>query len=292
MGQRRDSSLPVVAGVDGSSSALAASRWAAREAARRGAPLYLVSAFGWSGKRHLGDPGLGRYRDAMVQEAWRTVGAAADAARHAAEGVEVSEMTVDGFPVPLLVTESRTAELLVIGDRGLGGFTSLLVGSVAIRLAAQAECPVVVVRGEDSVDAGPVVAGVDGSPISEAALGFAFEAADARGVPLVAVHVWNDYAVGAPVPHPGEWGAVEADEHRLLAERLAGWSEKFPDVVVRREVVRDRPAHALIEHATRTGAQLVVVGSHGRGSAAGLVLGSVSHAVLHHSPCPVAVVRS
>jgi nucleotide-binding universal stress UspA family protein len=288
MGQWRDRSLPIVVGIDGSSSAVDAARWAAQEAARRTAPVYLVSAFGWSGHRHLGDPGLGRYRESLLQDSWKTV---ADAARHVAEGVEISELTLDGFPVPLLVTESRTAGLLVIGDRGLGGFTSLLIGSVAIRLAAQAECPVVVVRGEDPSDTGPVVVGVDGSPISEAALEFAFDAADSRGVPLIAVHVWNDYAVAFAVTEPVEWDSVEAEESRLLAERLAGWNEKYPDVEVRRVIVSDGPAHALIEQATASKAQLVVVGSHGRGSAAGLVLGSVSHALLHHSPCPVAVVR-
>jgi nucleotide-binding universal stress UspA family protein len=291
MGQWRDSSLPIVVGIDGSSSALDAARWAAREAARRNAPVYLVSAFGWSGHRHLGDPGLGHYRETLLQDTWKTVSAAADAARHVAEGVEISELTLDGYPVPLLLTESRTAGLLVIGDRGLGGFTSLLIGSVAIRLASQAECPVVVVRGEHSSDIGPVVVGIDGSPLSEAALEFAFGAADARGVPLIAVHVWNDYAVAVAVLEPVEWDAVEAEEHQLLAERLAGWSEKYPDVEVRRVVERDSPAHALIGHASASSAQLVVVGSHGRGSAAGLVLGSVSHALLHHSPCPVAVVR-
>ncbi|RAS67385.1 nucleotide-binding universal stress UspA family protein [Lentzea atacamensis] len=291
MGQWQDKNLPIVVGIDGSSSALDAARWAAREAARRSAPVYLVSAFGWSGHRHLGDPGLGGYRESMLADTWRTVAVAAKAARHVAEGVEISELTLDGFPVPLLVTESRTAGLLVIGDRGLGGFTSLLIGSVAIRLAAQAECPVVVVRGDDSSDTGPVVVGIDGSPVSEAALEFAFDAADARGVPLIAVHAWNDHAVAFAVTEPVEWDAAEAEEHRLLAERLAGWSEKYPDVEVRRVVVSDGPAHALIEQATASSAQLVVVGSHGRGSAAGLVLGSVSHALLHHSPCPVVVVR-
>lgn len=291
MGQWRDSSLPIVVGVDGSSSALEAARWAAREAAHRNAPVYLVSAFGWSGHRHLGDPGLGHYRETMMRETWATVAVAAAAARHVAEGVEISELTLDGYPVPLLVTESRTAGMLVIGDRGLGGFTSLLIGSVAIRLASQAECPVVVVRGDDPSDTGPVVVGIDGSPISEAALEFAFDAADARGVPLIAVHVWNDYAIAVSVLEAVKWDAVEAEEHQLLAERLAGWSEKYPDVEVRRVVERDSPAHALIAQATGTNAQLVVVGSHGRGSAAGLVLGSVSHALLHHSPCPVAVVR-
>jgi nucleotide-binding universal stress UspA family protein len=134
--------------------------------------------------------------------------------------------------------------------------------------------------------------GIDGSPISEAALAFAFEAAVARKVPLIAVHAWTDGVLEAAVAPLLDWDAIEVDEHRLLAERLAGWGEKYPDVEVRRVVARDRPAHALIEQATVIAAQLVVVGSRGRGSAAGLVLGSVSHAVLHHSPCPVAVVRA
>src|SRR5687768_15318424 len=98
MGQWRDRSLPIVVGIDGSSSAVDAARWAAQEAARRTAPLYLVSAFGWSGHRHLGDPGLGRYRESLLQDTWKTVATAADAARHVAEGVEISELTLDGFP--------------------------------------------------------------------------------------------------------------------------------------------------------------------------------------------------
>ncbi|SMC65263.1 universal stress protein [Kibdelosporangium aridum] len=277
---------PIVVGIDGSSSAIEAARWAAQEAALRGTSVRLISAFGWSGAKHVGDLGLGgQYREAMLESTREAVSAAASAA---GGGVEISEHVVDGFPVPILVSESRRAGLIVIGDRGLGGFTSLLVGSVAIGLAARAECPVVVVRGQRS--AGPVVVGIDGSPVSEAALEFAFEAADARAVPLIAVHAWSDRALETAAAFMVDWDAVEAEEHRLLAERLAGWGEKYPDVVVRRVVVRDRPAHTLIEHAT--GAQLVVVGSHGRGSAAGLVLGSVSHAVLHHSPCPVAVVRA
>jgi nucleotide-binding universal stress UspA family protein len=285
--------LPVVVGVDGSSSALDAVRWAAGEAGRRRTTLQLISAFGWLETNHLGDHGLGgRYREALLRRTRAEVSAAAEAAAEAAPGVEVSERVVDGFPVPLLVAASRRAQLVVLGDRGLGGFTSLLVGSVAIGLAARAECPVVVVRGERSSDAGPVVVGIDGSRISEAALAFAFEAAAIRKVPLVAVHAWTDSVLEAAVAPLLDWDAIEADEHRLLAERLAGWSEKYPDVAVRRVVARDRPAHALIEQATGTAAQLVVVGSRGRGSAAGLVLGSVSHAVLHHSPCPVAVVRA
>ncbi|MCC8242895.1 universal stress protein [Saccharothrix luteola] len=292
MGTARESSLPVVVGVDGSSSALDAVRWAAREAARRRTAVQLISAFGWFDAKHVGDLGLGGgYRAAMVRSTRDAVSAAAEAAAEAAPGVVITEHVLDGFPVPRLVEASRHAGLVVIGDRGLGGFTSLLVGSVAIGLTTRAECPVVVVRGDRSSDAGPVVVGVDGSQISEGALAFAFEAADTRSVPLIAVHAWTDSVIEAAMVPLVDWDAVETDERSLLAERLAGWGEKYPDVVVRRVVVRDRPAHALIEQAIGTAAQLVVVGSHGRGSAAGLVLGSAGHAVLHHSPCPVAVVR-
>jgi nucleotide-binding universal stress UspA family protein len=135
-----------------------------------------------------------------------------------------------------------------------------------------------------------VVVGVDGSPTSEAALAFAFEAAATRGVSLVAVHTWWDLFVDptmAPLP---DWDAIEVDEREVLAERLSGWGEKYPDVPVQRLVERDQPAHALVEQSLR--AQLVVVGSRGRGNFAGLVLGSVSHAVLHRAHCPVAVVRA
>jgi nucleotide-binding universal stress UspA family protein len=314
--------LPVVVGIDGSSSALDAVRWAAREAARRGTPLRLVSAFSWHDTRHIGDHG--HYREVMLRRTREAVAEAAETAAQAAPGIEISERVVDGFPVPRLVAASRHAGLVVIGDRGLGGFSSLLVGSVAIGLAAHAECPVVVVRGErpsEDGTAGPVVVGVDGSPLSEAALAFAFAAADAHKVPLVAVHAWTDSVLDAAVVPLLGWEAIETVEQLLLAERLAGWGEKYPDVEVRRVVARDRPAHALLERAAgvwtderaqegrrrvqarerraerghvieqAATAQLVVVGSHGRGSAAGLVLGSVSHAVLHHAPCPVAVVR-
>lgn len=287
MGQPREAGLPVVVGIDGSSSALDAVRWAAREAARRRAALQLVSAFSWHDTRHIGDHG--HYREVMLRRTREAVSEAAETAAQAAPGIEISERVVDGFPVPRLVAASRHAGLVVIGDRGLGGFSSLVVGSVAIGLAAHAECPVVVVRGELSAGTGPVVVGIDGSQVSEAALAFAFEVADARRVPLVAVHAWTDSVLDAAVVPLLGWEAIETVEQLLLAERLAGWGEKYPDVEVRRVVVRDRPAHALIEQAA--GAQVVVVGSHGRGSAAGLVLGSVSHAVLHHAPCPVAVVR-
>jgi nucleotide-binding universal stress UspA family protein len=153
----------------------------------------------------------------------------------------------------------------------------------------------VVVRGTsvaraDVPDDRPVVVGVDGSPTSEVALAFAYDEADRRGVALVAVHTWLDDMLEPTLAAMIDWDAIETDERALLAERLAGWSEKHPDVEVRRLVTRDRPARVLVEESV--GAQLVVVGSRGRGGVTGLLLGSVAHALLHHAHCPVAVARS
>jgi nucleotide-binding universal stress UspA family protein len=133
---------------------------------------------------------------------------------------------------------------------------------------------------------------VDGSPLSDAAVAFAFEAAAAREAPLLAVHTWLDIELtGAwtPLPSIVDWGAVHANEERLLAERLAGWQEKYPAVEVHPAVTKDRPARALLRHAEH--AQLIVVGSRGRGALVGWGLGSVSQHLLHHAPCPVAVIR-
>jgi nucleotide-binding universal stress UspA family protein len=284
----------VVAGVDGSECGLQAVRWGAAEASRRRLPLRLVAVHSWPMGGLAGDPGLGVDPRAVLREAvLGQLSTAAAAAARVAPGLEVEQVEVTGYPVPVLQAESTGAELVVLGDRGLGGFTGLLIGSVASALAAHASCPVVVVRGPEPDYVAPlpepVVVGVDGSPASEAAVAFAFEAASLRRVPLVAVHVWQDLIVDATMAPLIDWAAVEAEEREVLAERLAGWCEKYPDVPVRRLVVRDRPARALVGESGR--AQLVVVGSRGRGGLRGMVLGSVSQALLHHAHCPVAVVR-
>ena len=173
-------------------------------------------------------------------------------------------------------------------DTGAGGFGTLVLGSVGSAAAAHAACPVVVVRGESTPTDGPVVVGVDGSRLSEAALAFAIDAAVRRGTSLVAVHAWQD-AANPRVAALIDWKAVAAEEAAVLAERLAGWQEKHPDLTIERRVVRDSPAHELT--ALSEQAQLVVVGSRGRGGFAGLLLGSVSQALLRHAACPVAVVR-
>lgn len=199
---------------------------------------------------------------------------------------------VTGHAVAVLREASERALVVVIGDRGLSRVEGLLAGSVSVALAAHADCPVVVVREQEvsGPDDRPVVVGVDGSPGGEAAVAFAYEAASFRHVGLVAVHTWWDL-IADPVLAPLlDMAAIDEDERVVLAERLAGWAEKYPDVAVERVVTRGRPAHVLLGQAAR--AQLVVVGSRGRGELAGLVLGSVGNTLMHRSPCPVAVVRS
>ena len=284
---------PVVAGVDGSESALHAVRWAAREAALRQAPLRLVHVYQVTLVRHRRQAAPPpEYEAAILDQGRHWLMVAAEAATLVAPDVPVATDLRDGHAAETLVGESRTARLVVVGSRGLGGFAALLAGSVAIALSAHGHSPVVVVRAS-GVDDGPVVVGVDGSPLSDAALTFAFEAAAARGVPLVAVHTWQDpYLTGvwSALPNTIDWDWLQEGETRELVERLALWREKFPQVEVRPVVERELPARALLAHAE--GAQLLVVGSRGRGALAGLGLGSVSQSVVHHAECPVAIART
>jgi nucleotide-binding universal stress UspA family protein len=290
----QDQARPVLVGIDGSTSALNAVRWAAGEAARRNVPLRVVTAIDWQGGRVIDRFGVGEDpHDVMLGAARSQL---ADAAAVAAEVLpqgQVEPHLVGGFPIPVLRDESQGAQLLVLGDRGYGAISGLLLGSVAAAMAAHAGCPVVLVRAEEGEPVAdrdrPIVVGVDGSPLSEAALAFAHEQASVRGVPLVAVHAWWDWIADPKIALVVDWDALEADAKEVLAERLAGWAEKYPDVRVHRVVTRERPAHALVAESRR--AQLVVVGSRGRGGAPGLLLGSVSHKVLHRSHCSIAVVR-
>jgi nucleotide-binding universal stress UspA family protein len=278
----------IVVGVDGSPEALGAVRWAAAEAVRRGAALRLVTSVEWLDRPAIGLPAPEHsVADKLFELAGKSLGDAVAAANEVAPEVHVDRETVVGFPIAVLTAESRNAGLLVVGGIGHGRIASLVAGSVAVGVATHASCPVVVVRGEEHGHTAPVVVGVDPSHIGEAAIAFAFEAASARGVSLVAVHTW-----GFP---PGDartapmWGELIDDAERELAESVAGWTEKYPDVPVRRIVSHSTAARRLVELSEE--AQLVVVGSRGHGELVGLVLGSVSNAVVHRAACPVAVVR-
>lgn len=283
----------VVVGVDGSNSALGAVRWAAAEAARRGAALRLVAAVPWTVYAPIGVPPVGAeyQRRVLIDAAEHHLRIAATAARETQPQIAVTTEVRGGEPVTVLRDEATSSRIVVVGTGGLGGFTGLLLGSVAVAVAAHAAAPVVVVRGGGVTPepAAPVVVGVAGGPQEEAALAFAFEEAANRHAPC---SLCTPGAIRSPTPTwPGtSTGTSWSDEHRILDEHLAPWSAKHPEVSVRRDVVRARPAAALV--ARSRGAALVVVGSRGRGTMRGVLLGSVSQAVLRHADAPVAVVRS
>ena len=284
-------SRPIVVGVDGSDEAGEATRWAAREAERRGASLQLVEAVPWKGFRAIG-PSLAFEQYDGREFALRAArehaeGAAAEACRT----VPHERVTYDvrsGTAIDVLRAGSEHADLLVVGGRGRGGFAGLMAGSTAVSVAARSRCPVIVARGSVADGDAPIVVGVDGSDEGEVALEFAFEQASSRDVPLVAVHAWSDEVfdpAAAALLRPED---IERNESAFLQSVLAVWQRKYPRVAVRSRLVLDRPAAALV--AESSDAQLVVVGSRGHGETVGMLLGSVSRAVVHHSHCPVAVV--
>lgn len=231
------------------------------------------------------------YLEWQQDEGRKVLDAAAATAAEAAKGLQISSEMVSGPSVPTLVAESRDAALIVVGCRGRGALARGLLGSVSTGLVHHALCPVAIIHDEDPLmphpSQAPVVVGLDGSPASEKAVGIAFEEASFRGVDLVAVHAWSDTGV---FEFPGaDWSTQQAEAEEVLSERLSGWQERYPDVLVRRVVVADKPAHQLLEQAES--AQLLVLGSHGRGGFAGMLLGSVGTAVVHAAKMPVIVAR-
>ncbi|MFY1668638.1 universal stress protein [Plantactinospora sp. WMMB334] len=280
---------PVVVGYDASESAQAALGWALDEGARAGVPVRLIFAFEWQAVAGSIAPVPGNWPDQGAREdARKMVDAAVSQARQTHPEVTVTGTVVDGAAAVVLRELSRKARLLVLGSRGHGGFADLLLGSTSITVTAHAHCPVVVVRGETPPPAGPVVVGVDGSDSALFALQYAGEQAVARGTELRVVRAWT-----APAPRwrpadyePAVQGAAEQAE---LDELLAGWQAVHPQVKVIVEVI-EGPAGRVMVDASQD-AQLVVVGSRGRGGFRGLLLGSISQQLLHHAHCPVAVVR-
>jgi nucleotide-binding universal stress UspA family protein len=281
-GQSPASPLPVVAGYDGSSTAQAALEYAAHEARERGVPLLLVHGFTWP---WIYPPLLAPSEPPPDPHPRSVAGRQlAEAARLLAErfpGLPVRTRLVDGHGAQVLVDHSRDACVVVLGHRGAGGFTGLLVGSVAIHTAAHALSPVIVVRGNPGKPDAAVVLGVDGSPDGERAADFAFATAARRGVPLLAVTVGPPATDRYRHPQPAPDFA-----HRALAGR----PDEYPQVALHTEVVRAGSVAAALIHAAGQ-AGLVVVGSRGLGGLRGLLLGSVGRALIEHAPCPVAVVR-
>lgn len=284
----------VVVGADDSEGSRSALMWAADEARRRHLPLRVVHAVPlalFTAERR----GFGAVLpEGLLEAAQQVLDEAAEFVRSKAPDVETAAQLYDELDeAAALVHEGRSAELIVLGAHGRGGFAGLLTGSTSITVATHAACPVVVVRpssGASGPSVGRVVVGVDGSEESQAAVEFAFAEASLRGVGLTAVHAWSRVFTSARTPLPLlDWSAVAEGEAELLAEALAGMQEKYPDVDVRRSVVEGHPGGALVDESA--GAELLVVSSRGRGGFAGLLLGSVSQSALQHANCPVAIVR-
>ncbi len=211
--------------------------------------------------------------------------------RAAAPEIEVTTEVVDARPVELLTSRASGAELVVLGSRGLGGVSGLLLGSVAVGLASHAPCPVVIVRGEVAEDPdAPVVLGLEYSSHNDGILAFGYDYAAMHRAPLLVVRAWADTVIDPATALFLDEEAIREDEHLQLAEQLVGWREKYPDVATRTQVIIDRPAHALLEASK--GARIVLVGARGRGGMAGLLLGSTSQALIHRATCPVAVVHN
>ncbi|BBX45875.1 universal stress protein [Mycobacterium cookii] len=289
----------IVVGVDGSPSSSTAVRWAAREAAMRHVSLSLVHVIErppW-GLLALGGGAVQPPSETLEWE--RTEGAeiisaAVKLATDSTQDREIPDLQAEVYfsaTGPTLYEFSTQAQMVVVGSRGHTKVGRVLLGSVSTGLIHHARCPVAVVHGgaqsASPHSALPVVVGIDGSPASESATAIAFEEASCRGIELIAIHAWSDLHMSDAAGD--DWLKLQAVGEEALAERLAGWQEHFPDVVVQRRIVLDAPALHLLEAAEA--AQLVVVGSHGRGGFAGMLLGSVSTAVAQAAQIPVIVAR-
>lgn len=284
----------VIVGVDGSESSDQAVVWAANTAQLMGRELVVVGVYepqigGYAGSAmaYTGDL-ISMLQKAVVD----TVAASVQLARETAPAVQVSSRVVAGTPTSVLNDESADAALVVVGSRGRGAVKGLIAGSVSTGVAAHAASPVAVVAHTPGT--GPVVVGIDGSEISDHALTAAFEQASLRGTGLTVVHTWTDLATNTfgGLGITDDLVQLSRDEaHKLVADRVTAHATDYPDVKVSTIVAADGPAHQLLT-AAGEGAQLLVLGSRGRGGFTGLLLGSVSQTVLHHAPSPVLIVKT
>ena len=283
----------ILVAIDGSVESDAAVRWAAHEAAMRHAPITLMHVVlpvvtSWPVPSLQAEFNEWQEDNArqVIEDAEKTLRADVGAAAVS----DLHSQIEHAYVVPALVSASKDAEMVVVGSRGLGAVGRAVLGSTSGGLLRHAHCPVAVIHADEAQAAdrtSPVLLGIDGTPASEAATALAFEEASRRKVDLVALHAWSDVGVFPVVGM--NWQEYEDEGHEVLGERLAGWQEQYPDVHVRRRIVCDRPARWLIDESQQ--AQLVIVGSHGRGGFPGMLLGSVSTAVAEAAKAPVIVVR-
>lgn len=276
--------------------------WAAREASGQGLGLAVIQALGlpvlpdststpvgWASPQVLD----AQEQEVLLAHAQTELDRVADACRGAYPGLEVTTRLLTGRGSETLVEAAADARALVIGPAGRSALPRVLLGSTAAEILQSYTRPIVIVRqAEDQPEGKHVVVGVDGSRNSAAAVDFAFDFAERHGLGLVAVHAWSDLPLEAmnPVgPWDNTWVDVEQKAVQAFEESLGAHRQRHPGVTVHQKVTPDRPAHALLDQSE--GAALLVVGSHGRGALRRALLGSVSHTVAFHAPCPVAIVR-
>jgi len=289
----------ILVGVDGSAAALGAVRWAAHDAALRNVPLILVHVVNAPVPGRSQVPaltGFGQWQEKRAREFIKSAIEVAEESTGERGPVQIDSKVFYSATVPTLVGLSKEVEMVVVGYRGHGGvLVRTFLGSVSSGLVYHAHCPVAVIHDEEplvaNVARAPVLVGIDGSPASEAATAIAFDEASRRGVGLIALHAWTDLRVSdfKEVFPNFDWDVGLSDEEETFAERLAGWRERYPDVGIRRRIEIGEPARWLIEASER--AQLLVLGSHGRGGFASMSLGSVGAAVVNRARIPVIVAR-
>jgi nucleotide-binding universal stress UspA family protein len=270
---------PIVVGTDGSARADVAVEWAADEATLRRRPLHIVHAaerWDYDMPFHAA-PGM---CESLTETGERVLAEAVERAAKARPGLQVTTELVFDSPARALRSQGRRADEIIVGHRGLGGFTGMLLGSTGLRVAGHVPVPVIVVRGEVCERRGEVLVGVDLSGDATHVLRYAFESAALRGAWVRVVHAWQPPATPLAV---GETAAVTQER---LTDATAPWRAEFPDLGVVEQTPCGHPVGELTDHASR--AALLVVGSPE--SDHGPCLGPVAHGVIHHADCPVAVV--
>jgi nucleotide-binding universal stress UspA family protein len=291
----------VVVGYDGSEPAQAALAWAATEAERRGRPLIVLHVLDYLGM--IPSPmGPFGWPDVNDEDVARIAKDGAELARKNADSIEITAVTRVAQVAGTLIDFSHRAELLVVGTRGHGEFAGAVLGSVGFAVSAHAHCPVVVVRGDShrSLTGLPVVVGVDGSSGSDEAVLYAADVAASAHAPLSIVSAYRtlastDWAEASYVDLEAKGGPVfdtmaRESAHKVVAAAGRIAHNAYPQLNITEQAVEGLPARALASAAE--GAGLLVVGSRGHGGFAGLLLGSVSHALIHDAPCPVTILHS
>lgn len=286
------SAKPIVAASDGSEESLRAVDWAAREAVLRGAPLRIVSAPGLL-PRMVGNQGGSEYEtvsDVIRDESDHALTSATARAAKVAPDLLIDADHLQGGPAEAVTAAGSGALMLVVGSRGVGAFTAMILGSVSRYAATHASSPVVVVRDEIGATPRQVGIGIGGLEGNTAALSFAFEEAALRKASLVAIHAWqtpgSDISrAGIAMAEPGR-GALEAEATRQLDGLLDEWRDKYPDVPVSHDVVHGHPGRVLSGLSAR--ADLVVLGRRPAHHGPGRVI----HAVLNHAHGSIVTVPS